>query len=91
MTAVHLERRDVSFTATGSTGIINRWQPQYSLPSIVESVQLEDHNSSLVIPSTGLYLVYAQVGRLLFKYQLGVGVKQQILVMLRGDQGKQQF
>ncbi|XP_057369279.1 uncharacterized protein LOC130690287 isoform X2 [Daphnia carinata] len=59
ITAIHLER-NVSFSVTGSNGIINRWHPQW-LPAGVESFQLEDHNSSLVIPSTGLYLIYAQL------------------------------
>ncbi|XP_057369277.1 uncharacterized protein LOC130690287 isoform X1 [Daphnia carinata] len=59
VTAIHLER-NVSFSVTGSNGIINRWHPQW-LPAGVESFQLEDHNSSLVIPSTGLYLIYAQL------------------------------
>lgn len=59
VTAIHLER-NVSFSVTGSNGIINRWHPQW-LPSGIDSFLLEDHNSSLVIPSTGLYLIYAQV------------------------------
>lgn len=64
VTAVHLER-NVDFASTGSNGIIQRWHPQYWSPDnnslVVESLKLEDHNSSLVIPSTGLYLIYAQV------------------------------
>ncbi|XP_032783325.1 uncharacterized protein LOC116921182 isoform X2 [Daphnia magna] len=59
ITAIHLER-NVTFSVTGSNGIINRWHPQW-LPSGLESFELEDHNSSLVIPSTGLYLIYAQL------------------------------
>ncbi|XP_032783322.1 uncharacterized protein LOC116921182 isoform X1 [Daphnia magna] len=59
VTAIHLER-NVTFSVTGSNGIINRWHPQW-LPSGLESFELEDHNSSLVIPSTGLYLIYAQL------------------------------
>jgi hypothetical protein len=55
----------VDFVTTGSSGIINRWHPQYWAPAnnslVVENLKLEDNNSSLVIPSTGLYLIYAQV------------------------------
>ncbi len=64
VTAVHLER-NVDFANTGSNGVIQRWHPQHWSPTnnslVVESLKLEDHNSSLVIPSTGLYLIYAQV------------------------------
>lgn len=61
ITAVHLER-NVSFAVTGSSGIISRWHPQYWQPSFTpDNIQLDDHNSSLVIQTTGLYFIYAQL------------------------------
>jgi len=62
VTAVHLER-DVTYVNTGTNGIIGHWQPQYwSKPQFyLENIQLEKNNSSLVIQSTGLYIIYAQV------------------------------
>ena len=88
MTAVHLER-NVSFSVTGSNGIITRWHPQHWSPSIVESVELGDHNSSLIIPSAGLYLIYAQVLKVLFLIiHLTLICQNGDLVVLRGNQGK---
>lgn len=60
--AVHLER-DIVFTETGGNGVVNYWRPQpwAGAGFAFDDVHLEDRNSSLVVPKTGLYLVYAQL------------------------------
>ena len=51
------------FTETGGNGVVNYWRPQpwAGAGFAFDDVHLEDRNSSLVVPKTGLYLVYAQV------------------------------
>ena len=65
VTAVHLER-NVTYVNTGSSGIIDHWYPQYWLKPqfYLENTEFEEANSSLVIQSTGLYIIYAQVDML---------------------------
>jgi len=62
VTAVHLER-NVTYVNTGSSGIIDHWYPQYWLKPqfYLENTEFEEANSSLVIQSTGLYIIYAQL------------------------------
>ena len=69
VTGVHLER-DISYFNTGANGIFIRWQTQSWAPSFAESFQLEDDNSSLVIQTTGLYFIYAQVLLLLTCFRI---------------------
>ena len=62
VTAVHLER-NVTYVNTGNSGIIGQWFPQYwSEPQYyLENIKLEEAKSSLIIQTTGLYIIYAQV------------------------------
>lgn len=62
VTAVHLER-NVTYVNTGNSGIIGQWFPQYwSEPQYyLENIKLEEAKSSLIIQTTGLYIIYAQL------------------------------
>jgi len=55
--------RNVSYINTGTDGIIGRWAPHYwSEPEFyIKDFKLEEDNSSFLVQSTGLYLIYAQL------------------------------
>lgn len=53
----------MEYTETDSNGIIRNWNVQKWLDQnyLLDNYELENRDSSLVVPCTGLYLIYAQV------------------------------